>query len=718
MVSEALRPAAATDLWLQRLADAGIEAHVAAAAASLTVVEAANAEEEALAIAVALREAVEQPGKTAALITPDRALARRVLAALERWHVPVDDSGGDALPDTPAGVFARLAAETALDGVAPVPLLSLLKHPLLRLGAREGGHAHAIETLERAILRGPRPGPGTEGLHAALARFRDERDKLHHRDQRRSLTDGMLDAATALVARLGETLAPLERLGPAPQSFATLLAAHQEVVARLGDDGDGAWAALAGDDGAALATVFAEAADAAASSFIVQRADYAALFHAALADRVVRRPEVAGVRVRILGPLESRLQTFDRAVLGGLCEGIWPPEARGDPWLSRPMRHDLGLDLPERRIGLSAHDFAQALGAKEVVLTRASRVAGAPTVASRFLLRLSAVAGAGRWQQAVARGNGLLALARGLDRPAARERFTRPEPTPPLAVRPTQMSVTDVENWLRDPYTIYAKHILRLPVIEAVDTPPGAADRGTVIHEAIGKFTAFYAQGLPNDPLTVLIEIGREEFAPLDAFPEARAFWWPRFLRIAKWFVDWEAKRRPQIAALLAEQQGHHEFSAGTRMFRLTARADRIERLANGTLAILDYKTGAVRTEKQVRTGLAPQLTLEAAILRNGGFTGIGNGGSVAELAYVSLRGGDPAGELKAIDFKDGSNDQHADNALARFVALVQRFEDEAQGYASLAHPMWRTRYGDYDHLARVKEWSATGGEIDDGVPE
>jgi ATP-dependent helicase/nuclease subunit B len=717
--SEALRPAAATDHWQDQLADPALDRHIATAVNSLAVVETANAEEEALAIAVALRESAEDPGKTAALITPDRALARRVLAALDRWKVPVDDSGGDALPDTPAGVFARLAAETALGGVAPVPLLALLKHPLLRLGAKEHAHDFAVSVLERAVLRGPRPGAGTDGLKRALASFRGSRETLHHRDPRKALTDGMLDEADALAEKLAAALAPLERMPNKPQPFRILVAAHREVVAALSKDGDGVPVALTGDDGTKLDETFASVmADGDASSLMVERAEYSELFRAALADVVVRRPELPGVRVRILGPLESRLQTFDRAVLGGLVEGVWPPEARSDPWLSRPMRRDLGLDLPERRVGLSAHDFAQALGAREVVLTRSARVAGAPTVASRFTQRLAAVAGGERWHRARERGERYLSLARRLDEPAQRELFERPAPKPPTETRPSRMSVTDVENWLRDPYTIYAKHILRLPVLEAVDTPPGAADRGTFIHEAIGKFTEYHADALPDDPLAALIDIGRLEFAPLDEFPEARAFWWPRFQRIAKWFVDWEKGRRKKIDGLLAEKQGIIEFPVGTRTFSLAARADRIERLKDGRIAILDYKTGSVRTEKQVRTGLAPQLTLEAAILRRGGFADIGNGGSVAEIAYVQLRGVDPPGELKPIDFSEGSNDSQADNALARFMALVAKFEEHETAYCSLVHPMWRTRYGDYDHLARVKEWSATGGEIEDGGPE
>jgi len=284
--------------------------------------------------------------------------------------------------------------------------------------------------------------------------------------------------------------------------------------------------------------------------------------------------------------------------------------------------------------------------------------------------------------------------------------------------RPTLLSVTDIEHWLRDPYTIYAKHILRLTPLDTVDTPPGAADRGTVIHDAIKEFALTFAEKLPDDATAQLLKIGAKHFAALEDYPEARAFWWPRFRRIAEWLTAWERARRVNVTALHAEIRGEIEIPLGHGVFRLSARADRIEELADGRYAILDYKTGAARTEKQVRTGLAPQLTLEAAILRQGGFKDIASGASVAEIAYVTLRGVDPAGDFCPIDFKEGAPDSHADRALARLMELAARFANEDTPYRSLVHPMWKVHYGDYDHLARVKEWSATGGLADDGGGE
>ncbi len=308
-------------------------------------------------------------------------------------------------------------------------------------------------------------------------------------------------------------------------------------------------------------------------------------------------------------------------ILGGLVEGVWPPAPRIDPWLSRPMRHELGLDLPERRIGLSAHDFAQLLGTDDVILTHSAKVGGAPAVASRFLHRFEAVAGEARWKAAKAAGETYVHYAAELDRPDKVEPIAQPAPKPPLATRPLKMSVTAIEDWLRDPYTIYARYILRLDPLDPVDMPLSAADRGSAIHAALGEFTQSFAAALPDDPLRALREIGGKHFAPLMERPEARALWWPRFQRIAAWFAEWETARRGAIAAINAEIRGEIGIPLdNARTFTLSARADRIEHHDDGSFAILDYKTGQPPTGKQVRMGLSPQLTLEAAILREGGF--------------------------------------------------------------------------------------------------
>ena len=720
LISEALRPADATEKWRQNASDVGFTAHMAAALANLSLIEAAHPEEEALAIAVTLREAV-QDNKTAALVTSDRALARRVAAALDRWDITPEDSGGETLADTPAGIFARLAAQVALEGTPPVDLLALLKHPLLRLDLDR--RERAIAALERAILRGPRPRPGTRGLSPALANLRSQLEKfrrresseLHPSDHRVGLSDAELAAAAKLLARLATALASLEAMDDAARPLADFAERHRAVLAALSKDGN-AEAAFLGDDGNKLAATLDElTVSSAAARLQLLKSEYVELFTSLLAGLVVRRPSGAGAPVRILGLLEARLTESERVVLGGLNEGSWPPESHSDAWLSRRMRLALGLDLPERRIGLSAHDFAQLINAREVVLSRAAKIGGAPSMPSRFIQRLAALAG-NRWDAVVTRGDRYLTWARELDRPTHIAAAPAPAPTPPRVARPASLSVTEIEDWLRDPYTIYAKHVLRLRPLDAVDTEPGAAERGSIIHAAVGEFTQNYAKALPADPAAALIALGEPHFAALEDFPEARAFWWPRFLRIAHWFARWDWERRAAIASLAAETRGEIDIALREGTFKLRGIADRIELCRDGRYIILDYKTGSARTEKQVRTGLAPQLTLEAAMLRNGGFPGVAAGGSVAELLYVLLKGGNPAGEPRPVQFKEGTPDSQADRALHKLTLLAQYFDDPSTPYRSLVHPMWRTHYGDYDHLARVKEWSSSGGVTDDVV--
>jgi ATP-dependent helicase/nuclease subunit B len=721
LASEALRPAAATDKWRERLGATDFAAAVARALAGITVIQAGNAEEEALAIAVVLREALTDPARTAALVTPDRALARRVAVALQRWDVVADDTGGDPLAETAAGVFARLVADAAIDGLAPVPLLAVLKHPLARFGADEVRHGRGVAALERVVLRGPRPRAGSAGLMHALTSFRielaklrrDEPSDIHRADPRALLGDAELDDAEALLRRVATALAPLEATAASRShsaDFADLAARHRDAVmlARAGAAGE----TLVDPDGVALATAFDDiVASVGQEPFPVAFDDYPELFGVAIADRIVRRPGAPGNRIRIYGQLEARLATVDRVVIAGLVEGVWPPDPRSDPWLSRPMRQALGLDLPERRIGLAAHDFAQLLGAREVFLTHATKRGGAPTVPSRFVQRLAAVAGAAQWGEALARGERYRALCRSLDAPQTPPRpIARPAPCPPRAARPTSLSVTEIEHWLRDPYTIYAKHILKLPQLDPVDEAPGAAERGSVIHAAVGDFAKLHADRLPDDPYGELLRIGRAHFAPLDDFPEARAFWWPRFERIARWFAAFETARREKVAAAHAEIRGVLPIPVRDGFFRLTGRADRIERLSDGGYAILDFKTGTPPTGKQVRIGVAPQLSLEAAMLRHGAFGAIAPNVSIKELIYVKLKGGEPPGEERIIDLKEQSPDAAADAAYQKLKALVTRFDDQDTPYRSLVLSMWTNRYGTYDDLARVKEWSLLGG--------
>lgn len=705
LLGEAMRQAETTDLWASLPARLGADA-MDAALARLTVIEAADSREEGLCIALLLRESLERAGEHAALITPDRDLARRVAAELARFGLDVDDSAGEPLSETPPGRLARLVAQVAAQDFAPVPLFALLSHPLATFGLAPEALRAAAAALELVALRGPRPRRGLVGLREALAAF--ERDTLHRLDPRRRLDDAALIAAGDLVERIAGAFAPLTA---AAVPMAERIAAHRAVTQALAgpldpDDDDPARAALA--------RAFDEIAGGAAHGPALPLIDYADMVAPLLSGEMVRPLAESALPVRILGPLEARLVALDRVVLGGLVEGVWPPQTRSDPWLSRPMRADLGLDLPERRIGLSAHDFVQAAGVDDLFLVYPSKRDGAQSVPSRFLQRLKTVAGGARWEAARHRGERWRQAAAQLDAAASVPRVTQPMPAPPLALRPRQLSVTEIETLLRDPYSIFARHVLKLQPLDPLDAPPGGAQRGTALHDALGRFTARHPVDLPDDALRDLLETGRAAFERLAVFPAEHAIWWARFERVAGWMVEFERRRRPHLVRIAAEVGGSLELALPAGPFRLTGKADRIDLLRDGRLAIIDYKTGTAPSAAQVRA-LSPQLPLEAAIARQGGFKGV-PAGEVADFFHVELRGGaEPGREKPAVAPKGPSAMEIADEVLAKLVMLLSAFDDPLQGFRALAAPQWRGRFGPYDHLARVKEWSL-GGEGEEGA--
>jgi ATP-dependent helicase/nuclease subunit B len=587
-----------------------------------------------------------------------------------------------------------LVLEAAAENLAPLPLLALLKHPLASGGLARADFRDRARKLELAALRGPRPAPGLNGLADAV------------KDS--ELKD--------FVARIGRALSPLIALLQSRNvDLAFLVNAHieaAEALAKTGEE-DGAANLWRNEAGEAAALHVRSLMDAASGFPPLDGSDYPALFEALLAGTVVRPAYGRHPRLFIWGLLEARLQQADLLVLGGLNEGVWPQPTEGDPWLSRPMRRDFGLPPPERRIGASAHDFAQCLGAPEVVLTRAARVEGTPTVPSRWLLRLDTVLRAVKLEEKLWAGSAEdgapLAWQRLLDDPGKHSPIEPPSPSPPLNARPRQLSVTSVETWIRDPYAIYARHILRLKAFDPIDQDPGAAERGMFVHAALDRFLRTYPGSLPEDAEAQLLRIGREEFGRSLDRASLREFWWPRFERVAAWLVNYERERRPLIAQSFSEIAGKLVLPAKAGPFTLTAKADRIDRMKDGGLAILDYKTGVLPPAGEVKSGYAPQLSLEAAIAEAGGFAGLDKA-DVAALLYWRLSGGDPAGEERAASKDADAIAALASDALAGLGKLVAKFDDPKTPYRSWPQPEKAPRYSDYTHLARVKEWLLGAG--------
>jgi len=695
LLRETLRPAPTTDAW-RGLARTGA-ATIAQGLKDIALVEAADPAQEALAIALALRHALETPDRSAALVTPDRNLARRVAAEMRRWGVAIDDSAGRPLAHTAAGSFLCLVAEAAQNRFAPVPLLALLKHPFATLGEDGAAFRARARELDRWCLRGPRPDPGLAGITRAVA-------KAVH-----AYSPPPQDALTVLAAwwnRIAAILAPLEALFAQDEApLAGLLEAHvaaAEALACADREDCPLWANA---DGAAAATMMASLQLAATDVPPVEPGSYAPLFRSLAMQAPVRSPFGRHPRLAILGPLEARLQRFDLTVLGGLNEGSWPRGADADPWFSRPMRATLGLDQPERGIGQSAHDFAMLAAGPCVLLTRALKADGAPTVASRWLQRLAQLTRGLELESGLRPGTDYAALAAALVTVAGVERLPRPAPRPPVETRPRRLSVTEIETWLRDPYAIYARHILRLRPLEALNDEAGPLERGTALHAAVEEFVRRFPAALPADAAEQLAGIADGIFEQAGIPKSALAIWRPRFLDAAQGLIEVERVRRAGIVTPHVEKTGRIVLDAPGGPFELRGRADRIDILTGGGTAIVDYKSGAVPSRKQVETMLSPQLPLEAAMLAQDGF---GIGRFLAEqLIYISLADGRKAREPLVLE----NGMALAAEALTRLKDRVARFDRAQTAYDPRVLPFRTDSEGDYDHLARVREWSAATEE-------
>jgi len=372
------------------------------------------------------------------------------------------------------------------------------------------------------------------------------------------------------------------------------------------------------------------------------------------------------------------------------------------------MRKNFGLSSPERRIGLAAHDVAQALCAPRVILTRAEKEDGTPTVPSRWLMRLERVVSAAKLENAWRdQTEPWLTWAQALTRPDAIIACDPPAPAPPVAARPRRLSVTEIEKWMRDPYSIYARRILDLKPLNPLEQDPSAADYGQIVHTALHLFIKRFPIGtLPDDAETHLTDIGRNVFARHNLRPGVAAFWEPRFARIAKWFLGQERARRADLIQAHAEIKGEMTFDAPAGLFILSGRADRIDETKKG-LVVIDYKTGAPPSSKEARGGYAPQLPLEAIMATNGAFPEVPKKKSAA-LEYWQLHGRDEGGKVIAVK---GDAEVVATEAAEQLTQLIVTFDDASTEYKARPHPEFAPTYSDYLHLARVKEWGAASGE-------
>lgn len=674
LASELMRPAQSLHHWQSLTADM-----IAPALSNLTLHTCKTQAQEALTIAAFMRQTLETPGKTAALITPERSLAARVSAVLQRWDITIDDSAGIPLHQTLHGQFVILLAQACETALSPSAVLAMLKHPFCM-------YREQAEILEISLLRGPSPPPGLAGLQHVLD------DYARQDNAQKDLCDDLQDMLDALDAALTPLLVFYAQSEHA--KISDMLTAHLAACEALCE-----MSLWTGEIGTQLAVFLSDFTDQAVFFPDIPMRDYAGIIKQCMSEQIFRPAYGTHPRLQILGQLEARLIDADLVILGGLNEGSWPPAPGHDPWMSRPMRAEFGLPDSERGIGLSAHDFVQGFCAPHVALTRSEMVEHSPTIPARWLVRLETVIRAAGLSSNMLYDTEFAHWITILDKPDIVTPALRPAPKPPLGARPRRVSVTKIETWLKDPYSLYAYYVLNLRPLDALEQDMDAALRGQILHDTLDHFITVYPDHIPDNALDILRKTAQDMLHLRHKDPEEWRFYWPRFDHIMDDFLLREqAWRSEHAASFLTEAHGQMTLHGLGGDFILHGRADRIDRMKDGTGAIIDYKSGGQYSMSGMKSGALPQLPLEGLILQATGF-GDERPMQCGYLGYWVLNGKDKASEVFAAY-------EFLDDLQQNLEALIAVFDDPDVPYYSLPRSAYIPRFNDYEHLARMREWA------------
>ena len=567
----------------------------------------------------------------------------------------------------------RLAAEAAQPAAGRVTILSLLKNPLCGLGQTYAAVRRQARELEQKIWRGSEKNSTAGAVLEQVQTFLQPFGALYDSGQvsLRKLLETHIAVAEALASADGLSGRELLWRGDAGEAGAALLAQWLEKAEVLGE---------------------------------IDPAEYPGLFEAFCSQVMVRPKYGTHPRLKILGPIEARLNHFDVMILGEVNEGIWPAATASDPWMSRPMKRDFGFPQPEKAIGVLGADFSQFMGAEQVYLSRAERVEGTPMLKSRWWMRLETVLKALEIEPGMLDAGIYEKAAELLDEPAVFTRISAPAPRPPLAARPRELSASAVEMLMRDPYSVFAKYILRLKKLEDIEPELTMADFGNLLHKILEEFNNRHPNAFPPEGREELLALGRQKFAGDDRLADKKAFWWPKFAKMIEHLAALETGYRPGVVRVHNEAEGYFDLELPGGRFRVTAKADRVDETTGGKMNIIDYKTGKARSVKEVTKGFAPQLPLEGLIAEKGGFSGI-RAAEVESLRYWQLS--------RREVVVDQAVEQILSETEQRLKEMVNLFDFETTAYICHPNPKQVPEYSDYEHLARVKEWYVNESDDD-----
>jgi len=675
LISELMRPAAVSYAW--RNIDKNFD--VSQILDDIQLLECQTQREEALAIALKMREVLSFSEKTVALVTYDRNLARRVASELERFNIKIDDSAGVPLSLTSIGIFLRLIAESAQDLNSDTKFITLLKHPFMLFNQnpadfRKNVYAYELSLRKKSLL-----------IDENLSLFAES-----VKNELKVLQEKLFNPSVAFEDILKTHIKLAEKLATSAENNANKIL----------------WK---GPDGKNAASFITKILESSKSLGKINGADYIPLFCELMGLESVRANYGTHPRLSILGPIEARLCHFDYIILGELNEGIWPKAEKADMWMSRPMKKDFGFTLPEKSTGILAADLCVFLASKHVILTRAERIDGVPMKKSRWLLRLETVLNALNSDITFMQQSHFMSFVSNLDKPQVYTALLPPHPMPPVEARPRKLSASAVDLLVADPYSVFAKYILKLYPLDDLDIPLDQRDYGTLIHGIIEEFNNTYPSSLPSSALDILLDIGKKHFSQAHIESELQAFWWPKFVATARAYLALD--NRDDVAFINNEVSGEIVYHLPEVDVTFTAKADRIDILKDGKINIIDYKTGKIPNKNQVQGGHALQLPLEGLIAAKGHFSNIQNK-EVNKLIYWQLGSDNTSKSTLSFGINDDNLLEKSEEYLLK---LINTFDMQTTPYYARPIPKYVSKNTDYVHLARVKEWSVQEEEDGNG---
>ncbi len=681
-IKKALYPASASDKWQHEQGKISPDA-----LKGIYRINAKNETQEALAAALIFRHVLETQGKTAMLVCPDSAFAKRVSFELQRYNLDLEDSGGRLLPDTPIGIFLNLLAQAAADGFSFKSVLTVFKHPLASGGMDTASFRLKVRNWEKSV-----------------------REKGSFAVQPCPVADEVLSPFASLF------------MGDEKVNFTDILQAHLQLAETLAttDTENGAIRLWRNDAGVAAAELLAKTSEYGGKYLgKINPLYYPDIFKQILNGHLIRSNFKQHPRLDMLGVIESRMQTADTVIIAGLNEGTYPKDAEFSPWLSYTMTKEMGLELPDEKTGLAAMDFMEQIMAPEVYLLRSDKKDGAGTVPSRWLLRMDSFASV-VWGKDFTGldDNGFESFISGFDTPAYDEinPISPPEPCPPARLRPTRLSVTEIEKFMRDPYSIYAKHILKLSPLDDIDKKIAYNEYGTVVHQVFENFVKENGTNVPPDALSSIKDMGKRLFANAGIKGADFAFLWPDFERAAEWFVQKQRELSPLLSKIVTEEKSEIKITVADKEFTLIGKIDRIDVLKDGTCHLIDYKTGTPPKEKQVQNGFAPQLPLEAAMIKLGAFEdkGIPSDIAIDSWEFWKISGRASGSFISQVCHTEKEADELSAKVYGGLISWLENYSKETTPYLAAPRANYRLKYSDYEHLERIKEWKV----IDDDVEE